>query len=688
MPEPYDDSQTPPPPDQEPAQTLPFQPGQYRPLPADQLAQWQTRIARATQKAGLFHDQWDRTLKRYAQAKMEESSDINALLDYRHVTSKTAQLFHRTPEINLLPVEPQDAQIPYDAILPLREKVLNFELGPDRANAKRALHKTLIDTLAASGWMVLKIGFEQVTLPVEQPDPMTGQPQTINVPVWSRRFISTFSSKKLLVPDDFYDTDYDEASFLAYRGEMPVSRARKIGWHIPKDFAGNRSDPETRYTHDLQQGDAGSDPVLAFTEIWYKAALFDDTVYNPELYRCLILVEGLDEPAWHIDSPYQTLDPQGALTDDSMVGSPIHVDAIRDLPDSAYVPSDLAVGEQLSKEVNTFRTELMRNRKKRQPHTFVSAGLGQITIEKIGKNEGPIVLPEDQFDGAGNVRGISVENAATEPRDNFIAQEKAEQDWEQALGISPNQAGNFTRTKRTATEVRAVQGNSSARAETDKDRVREYFMRAVRKFDAIVQRTMTPQELTKILGQQASQVWLQWRQLPGTYGYRIQPDAGQYVDAREYRAQALDEYNLLRKDPAANGVEILKDTIRALGKDAAKLVKGESKPQPKPPAISISFSAEQAMSNPAEMQLMLQMLQQAGYQIDPQNAQMLVQQAQLRQQVQGMLGPGAEHPGGADRTEPVNQHARQTTGAVQGVGVQPPQALQPGMPPMAPPGVQ
>jgi hypothetical protein len=646
-----------------PAPVLPFQPGQARPLTDDQVKAWRKRIEHAETKAKLFHPQWERALKRYAEALVRDrKTTINALLDFRHVESKKHQLFHRTPEINLMPVDPQDTAVPYDQILPLREKALNFELGPERANAKRAIHKTLIDTIAASAWMACEVGYEQVALT----DPVT----QAQVPVWSRRFISALSSKRTLVPADFYDTDFDHAPWLAYRHSMSLSQTKQAGWTLPADYTGTVEKGEDRYTHDLPSDDA-CDPKVPYVKVWYRASLFDPTVFNPELYRCLVLVDGVDQPAWHVDSPFQTLLPTGELSDDSMIGNPIHMGTIRDLIDSAYVPSDLVVGEQLSEEINQFRTELMRNRRKRQPHTFVSAGLGQDTINKIGENTGPIALPEDQFDGAGNVRGVAVTQAGTEPRDNYTAQEYAERDYREAFAISANQTGQETKKKITATESRIVQGNSSARAENEKDRVREWAAGLFRKFDVVWQRTATRQELVKILGQQGAMLWGQWQNLPGKYAYKIQPDSGQYVDAKEYRSQKLDEYNLLRKDPLVNAAELVRTLVRSLGYDAGKLVpQDQAEEKPEPLKLSASVSLEQALMVPGLMQLVLSMLQQDGREIPPELAQMLTQVAQLRQMVQAAQDTapqGPEHPGAADRTEPLNKHQRQKTGGVNGV---------------------
>lgn len=642
-----------------------WQPGTSRTMLQAKVDEWTKRLERAETTAKQYHPQWERGLNRYAQAKVSTSkTDINALLDYRHVESKKAQLYHKTPDVNLSPVDPADGTIPWDGILPLRQKLLNYELGPTASNLKRALHKTLVDTLAASGWMILKIGFEQVTLP----DPLT----KMEVPIWSRRFISAVSSKKLLVPDDFHDTDFDAAPFLTIKGSMAVSKMRRLKWTIPADFQGSAQQDEAVYKHaDVQDS---TDPLGEYTETWYRASLFDEDVFNPELYRCLILVKGIDTPVWYVDSPYQTLTKEGALTDDSLIGNPIHVGTLRDLIDSAYVPSDLVVGEQLSTEVNKFRTDLIRNRRARKPITlFDTGGLDQTIISKIEKNEGPIGVPAGSL-AAGKDNLMVVISPGTEPRDNYTAQDYAEKDWEQALGVSANQTGQFSKSKRTATEVRTVQGNSSARADTEKDRIRDYVIAAVRKIDVILQRTATQQDLQKVLGLQGAVLWEQWRALPGKYGYTILPDAGQHTDAQELRAQTLDEYNLLRKDERVNTDELLKKVARVLGYDPATFVAPAQEKQAEPIKLALSFNGQDVIL-PASGRLLLDLLTESGVKLSPDTISMLSathaeQGATLDPQTGLPTAPApapVAHGGSANKTEPVNQHATEKTGGIQGV---------------------
>jgi hypothetical protein len=674
--------------------------GAPRTLTDKQQAAWMTRIDRAAQMAKQFHPVWERALKRYTDAKFDQDRyDVNSLMDFRHVESKRAQLFYQTPEVQLVPTDPDHPEIPFEQLLPLRQKVLNHRLGANGTNAKRAVHETLFDAIATSGFMILKVGYENrvvnvTTMQQEMVDNEVVELEVeVPVPVWERCFLSRVSPKRLLIPIEFHGGDFDSAAWLGVKGRMPLTQAKQQpGWTLPDMFEGGASKDETTFDHGTtDQGE--TDPMVEYTEVWYRASLFDTSVVHPDLFRCLILVEGVDRPVKHIDSPYQSLDDMGRLTDDSMLGNPIHVGTLRDLSDSAYVPSDLVVGEQLVNELNKFRTQQVRGRARRQPMVvFDTSNLDQETIRKLENNQGPVGLPAGSL-AAGADKLIAVIGTGSEPRDNYTAQDYIERDWERALGVSANQQGGYTKSKRTATEARIVQGNADARVEAERDRVREWYIAAVRKFDAILQRVMSPVELTKILGQQGGALWTQWRMLPGRYVYRIQPDSGVHVDAMQHRQQVLDEYNLLRRDERVNVDELLKKVAVALHHDPAQFIAPPQERPPEPIKLSLAFNGEHLLL-PGAGRLLLDLLTESGVKLGPDTIQRLAAIHAHQAQVQGMpppapppqaptglagMIPGSDmmpvapsavgHEGSALVTEPVNQHQTQRTGGVQGVGV-------------------
>lgn len=685
--------------------------GEKRPMSSQQSGDWSQRIDLAIQTRKLYEPQWQRAIDRYAKALVNENQyEVNALLDFRHVESKKANLFYQTPEVQLIPLEPSIQDIPLTQLLPLRQKVLNYKMSADGTNIKREMHMALFDALAPAGFLITKIGYESATVKVSTPqaDPMDPlAPPTmveVDVPIWEQCFWSRVSPMKVLIPHDFRNTNFDSAPWLGITGTMPVTQAKRI-WDIPDEFTGTVYQDEHVFSKDVNEVYGGSaDPQVEYHEIWYRASVFDQEVINPELFRCLVVVKGVENPVKHIDSPYQAVDEYGRLTDDSMIGNPIHIGTLRDLADSAYVPSDLVIGEQLSREVNKFRTQQTRRRRANLPLMLLdTTNLDENTIAKIERNDGPIPVPPGTLaQGPGAV--MSVIPTGQEPRDNYTAQDYVERDWEKALGTSANQAGSFARGRRTATEARIVQGNSDTRNEAEKDRLREYFVTGVRKFDAVLQRYMGQKDLVKILGQQSAQLWEEWRNLPGRYVYRVQPDSGVHVDAVQFRTQKLDEYNLLRKDPQIDATELLNGVVRALGYDPTKMVVKPTERGPEPARVTLTLNGEDLVG--IQSLAASEILKQAGYTLSESAIAPLTQGAtapggmpgmpgaapgaapngappvvplgmsagmaalmpQGAPSVPGMMGPAAGHGGGATPPERVNQHATENTGALQGVG--------------------
>jgi hypothetical protein len=56
-----------------------------------------------------------------------------------------------------------------------------------------------------------------------------------------------------------------------------------------------------------------------------------------------VLVHGIDAPVLEEDSPDQTLDGQGGLTPDSLLGFPIHPLNMRTRTDTAWPPADATI---------------------------------------------------------------------------------------------------------------------------------------------------------------------------------------------------------------------------------------------------------------------------------------------------------------------------------------------------------
>jgi hypothetical protein len=663
-----------------------------RPLDEDAFKEWQGRLERGLTVQSRFHELWDRNLAR-TYPPPETYGDVSAInpqTDFRNVETKRAALFYDVPEVRLTPTDlklvptqppmpgmpAQPPPVTVEGIAAMRERVLNHKLGPDGANVKRAYTEGLVDTLAVSGFLVHKIGYRNTTVEVETLQPgMLGLPPTpvtVQVPVHEECFWSYLSSRHLIIPDDFHSTNFDQAPWLAVKFPLPLNAQTKREFKLPDDFSGGTTD-ETSFKHNRPNATSGENKILV-TEIWYKAAQFDPTVVNPELYRKLVLVDGLEAPAEHRDSPYQSVDAYGRLTDDSMIGNPIHVGTILTVPDSAYVPSHVSVTANLGEELIKFRTQSVRYRDASLPKTLMDGSqFTQDQKEKLTKGDIGAVI--DTLPGAlGGGADKILAPVANPPlaRENFTTQDYIERDMERAWAISSNQQAQFSKGKRTATEARLVQGNSDARSESEREAVRAHFVKGVRKFDAVLQRYLTQEHIVKILGPDAAAMWQQWKAVAGKYAYHIRPDSGVHVDAAMDRAQAMETWTNFANDPNINRVELLKPIMTKLGYDSGKVVREQppAKP-PDAPKLNIAFKAEDFLIPPIG-RLLLDLLAQAGFQM---SAEAIMKLSEAHQAIgASILGgedttPGApqtEHTGLAAKVEPLNKHQEERTRGVQG----------------------
>ena len=233
-------------------------------MSSQQSGDWSQRIDLAIQTRKLYEPQWQRAIDRYAKALVNENQyEVNALLDFRHVESKKANLFYQTPEVQLIPLEPSIQDIPLTQLLPLRQKVLNYKMSADGTNIKREMHMALFDALAPAGFLITKIGYESATVKVSTPqanpmDPLAPPTMVeVDVPIWEQCFWSRVSPMKVLIPHDFRNTNFDAAPWLGITGTMPVTQAKRI-WDIPDEFTGTVYQDEHVFSKDVNEVYGGS----------------------------------------------------------------------------------------------------------------------------------------------------------------------------------------------------------------------------------------------------------------------------------------------------------------------------------------------------------------------------------------------------------------------------------------------
>jgi hypothetical protein len=635
------------------------------PMTDEELTKWHGDIDRANTRRKVFEPSWERNLKAYTPDPTDTAwgDEVNPGVDFYQTEQKKAELFFDVPTVLLIPNE--DTPPPLFGQITAWQGKVNTKLSAKQLNCTRLMDKILFSILCPSGMGCSKLGVTRITKdvpmlhPPDHPDPTLagqpmqdeqGQPVTAPVPVYQKMFWEHFSEKKVLIPTNFHDTEYDKAPWLGMKFTMSTRLAIRE-YQLPPDFKGKKTQTSDQ-VFSLPGVNANAyqedDDQTTGAEVFYRAALYDDAVYHPEHVRQLVFVDGQREPVVHRDCPYQTFRDGVYQPDDpaNMIGNPIHIMTIRDLVDSAYVPSDSTVSRPLANELARFRTQLIEQRDSSTSVRIADEKtLTPEILAKIVRSPwGSILLVPDLDPG----RPPMIELAkSTYPRESFTAQEVIERDLAKINALGSNQLGVEQENVRSATENALIQQNSNTRQAKERNRVLEGFTAGVAKVDALMKRFETPPGQSPVSG----------------YTYEIKADSGTHVDAASDRKFALDRYNMLAKDPNVNRTYLLTELAPKLHLDPSQLIAQPPPPHPEPPKVSFIVKGEDISPLAPQYTNMLEALREAGMALTAQPiTTQMVENAALQKPLKGPhpSPPQLPHPGTPPQADTVNKHVAET----------------------------
>lgn len=633
------------------------------PVGAD-VSFWREEIDRADRAAKVFHPEWDENVQWYtgkspdAQAMVGKNADfVNVNVDFYQVEQKQATLFYETPDLQLTGTGPLKGAEP---IVQAHRALLMAIL--EEMDVLTTVHQAIKDCLCVSGTGPVMLGYQPTLREVEPPEQlgsMLGLNAPIQVPIHERFYAEYFSPKKFLRPADFRSTDWDKAPWLGMRFRMPLTVGRRE-FQLPPDFTGTTTRDEHVINKDDQSYEATAQAYLDGQVLWYRAAAFDDGPVHPELYRELVLIDGLEEPARHRDSPHQTILPNGRMSADSLIGNPIHPLTIRTVPDSAYVPSDSQMTRPLVRELCKFRTQMVQERDANRSRVLYDVDkLPPEVIAQIADGSlGSLIGVEGGALAAG-VNAIMAEVVKASPaRQAYIANDYIQRDIEKTLAIGANQAGVNDPDEGSATQTAIADRSAQARQAHEQRQVLRWYLKLVDKLSAMVCRYLNPQTVAVYIGPQAAQIWgsYPWPQSDSRMAFSARPDSQIRLDAAAERKFALDIYNFMAKDPNVNRVELLKNLCAKSGLDPSKVVVEQlPEKKPEPPAVSFAIKTESLNPLMPEYANVYQVLTQLGLKnlatpaLDPVTADLLQKTMQAEADVQ------AEHGGTAEKTAPLSK---------------------------------
>lgn len=670
------------------------------PFTEDDLSAWRKAIAAAEHARDDAAERygWQANIDRYAPPNAKQSEGhVNIGADFADVERKKAALLFEAPDVAFVcddpaqPLAPPQPPVPGQPPPPppptlgsltlVHQQLINELLSESQLNVKATALKSILDVLLAAGVGPVHVGYRAVTEDVELPvpDPMTGEPVPTLTPVviHDEFFVSRISPKALLLPKEFRDTDVRQAAWIGYRFTKPVSQLRGE-YGLPEDLdipTGGKDKPFFNEDRNDGRGDA-TDPPVSGCYIEYRSMLYGKSAH-PKAIHCLVLVDGMDEPIKHGPSPHQTFDKSGRLTPDSLSEFSILPLWIRDLPDSAWVPSDCTITAPLTKEINKFRTQAVTQRDNaRQIILFDTEAFTPEVVDKIERGEVNTfvgVKGGALSQGAGAI--MTQVTTASLGRESYTGQDYIQNDRERVLGISANQTGSSAGKKTTATEASIINRNTEARFNQEQARVLAWYVSVVRTLDCLVLRYGDERLASSLLGPNKGGLWAKFKQfLAGGYRYEVQTDSGKYMDAEAQRRQWLQFYQMVRQDPLVNAGKVVQKLLTFWGIDPVEGMAQPEPPKPPPPQVGVSFKGDDFNPLNPQFDLVVKMAQQGGWQITPQDIQNAKANAQALQQMavlmQGPLTPGQpvpsdRHGGPATQQMPISKRQMDETGGVQ-----------------------
>jgi len=308
---------------------------------------------------------------------------------------------------------------------------------------------------------------------------------------------------------------------------------------------------------------------------------------------------------------------------------------------------------------------------------------GETGLAKLKKNIYQGIIPLDTVD-ANNPPVVAVGLAAF-PRENFGIFQELDRDNSGVWAMGDNQRGQETGEKKTATEQSIVDKNSNSRLDAERRQALKYFIQGTRKLGALIQRYGSPNEYTMIVGPEQTQRLMAWdlQSIQGEFAYTARPDSAIRLDQAQSRTQSLKLYEMLAKDPNVKRSELLVEVCREWNLDPARVVIPELPEKPPDPAnVSFRFNAADIDPRNPNFPIVMSILQQSGYKIDPAVIAQAQGQAAFQSQVMnagagagdmphppGMMPPPngqppkqTEHGGAAPKAEPISKHHAQETG--------------------------
>lgn len=643
------------------------------PLGDKALEAWKGRIEAAEKRTKKFTDLWRKQQAAYSGVPLDDLPTEDTVLvnkDMPRVKQKVSQLFYQVPEVHLTPKRPETA-----GAVPVFAAVLNHKLRHELA-VSGMVDEVLTDVVAVSGLGVSKIGYEVVatevdvvTVEPEQEEALKQAGQKVPtekqpVPIFERFFWNRVSPAKVLLPSEFVGTDFDKAAWIGIKYRKPLEIVKR---DLGLDVASEASNRDEAVVSDTTAMDTDRPTKeVEFTEIWYKAYLFDANEKHPLKQRRIVFAEGEDQPLVHEDSPYQRFDEEGKFLI-GMKKFPIRILTLTTIPDEAIPPADTTITRPLVSELQTSRSQMVKQRARAIPIRWYNTSiLDPETVTKIEKGEIqdliPVTAPGDQ--------AIGEVARANYPRENFEFQRVIENDLSESWALGSNQMGSDSPGEVSATESQIIQGNTNVRLDYERNKVMRWFLDGTELVGDLLQMFADDPDYIEVVGEDRVKTLQAWDKsvIAGEFVYGAKTNSALRLDVAQERQDSRNLYQLMANEPFANRQKLVEWVASTHDMDPAQFIAQPPPKQPDAPNVSFRFSGDDLNPLNPSFAIVLEVLALGGFQLSPDAVNAAKLSAATMMATGGMpkmaggeisqppqAPPDTEHGGVAEQAEPLSK---------------------------------
>lgn len=564
-------------------------------LNANSPKMWRARRDKSKKKRKELIRAWADNVDRRRGKPFAQDSDqnrVNVNLDWSLTKGKHAQLFSQTPQVYLTPKTEEIVQ----QIAPFAKK-LNDTLT--LADMGSAADEAVLDCINASGIGVAFCNYESTFVMKDMPAqdttgmapemaalvPLIPTKQTID-----RKYgVNRKSPSDLLWPDEFTQSNFDNADWLGISGTMLWSEGKREFKLDDEDkekiLAARGHDENLR--QDTESDNTSDDPVIEYDEMFYWKIRFDENEKYFKKIGRIVFVEGLDEPAINEDWKGQKFDEATGR----YIGAckfPIRILTLTYISDDAIPPSDSAIGLPQIEELIKSRTQIVDQRDRSQPIRWGNTNLiDPMVLDTINRGTYQGIIPVNG-DGSRIVGEVA---RANYPVEDFQFDRVIKQDLQEQWQVSANQVGAYSQGDKSASEAKIVQQNFQARVGYERARVGKFIVGIAEVIAGFL--ALFDDEIDPAI-----------KQMAGELIYYIRPDSTVLLDADQRVDKLMKLLNLTGKSGFVNPEPLIQEIVALHGVDPAKVMTKPNPPPPDQPHITYSFKGED-MLNPVVIAILM-----------------------------------------------------------------------------------